>query len=253
LSEILFEETALDKVLRLQNLLVARATGSASPDDGLAYRDLREYLAYEPTLRDKLPPFVKRCNDLGQFWAYIKSQSDNYQGRRTLIWDAFRPLVGYLEAGERSPGADVVSEALSALSAERVQAAWQTALDRRATDPEGAITAARTMLETVCKHILDDAGQVYPDDVDLPKLWRLTAERLNLTPDQHQETVFKAILGNCQSVVGNLAALRNKAGDAHGKGRRQVKPKPRHAELAVNLAGAMAAFLVETWVEARTP
>jgi hypothetical protein len=28
-----------------------------------------------------------------------------------------------------------------------------------------------------------------------------------------------------------------------------VKPKPRHAELAVNLAGAMAAFMVATWQE----
>jgi len=29
-------------------------------------------------------------------------------------------------------------------------------------------------------------------------------------------------------------------GDSHGKGRSPVKPAPRHAELAVNLAGAMA-------------
>jgi hypothetical protein len=28
-----------------------------------------------------------------------------------------------------------------------------------------------------------------------------------------------------------------------------VKPKARHAELAVNLAGTMAAFLVATWKE----
>jgi hypothetical protein len=28
-----------------------------------------------------------------------------------------------------------------------------------------------------------------------------------------------------------------------------VKPKPRHAELAVNLAGTMASFLVATWRE----
>ncbi len=31
-------------------------------------------------------------------------------------------------------------------------------MERRATDPEGAITAARTLLETVCKHILDEQG-----------------------------------------------------------------------------------------------
>ncbi|MYG04596.1 MAG: abortive infection family protein, partial [Acidobacteriia bacterium] len=68
---------------------------------------------------------------------------------------------------------------------------------------------------------------------------------------QHTEPVFKNILGNCQSVVGNLAAIRNKLGDAHGQGRRQVRPRPRHAELAVNLAGSMAMFLISTWSERR--
>ena len=72
----------------------------------------------------------------------------------------------------------------------------------------------------------------------------MAAERLNLALHQHQEAIFKAILGNCQSVVNYLGSIRNKIGDAHGQGRRAVKPKPRHAELAVNLAGAMAAFLV---------
>jgi hypothetical protein len=48
-----------------------------------------------------------------------------------------------------------------------------------------------------------------------------------------QEGVFKAILGNCQAVVNNLGAIRNRVGDAHGQGRRPVKPKARHAELAV--------------------
>lgn len=62
--------------------------------------------------------------------------------------------------------------------------------------------------------------------------------------------MFKQILGNCQSVVESLGALRNKLGDAHSLGPRRARPLPRHAALAVNLSGAMAAFLVETW-EAR--
>lgn len=109
--------------------------------------------------------------------------------------------------------------------------------------------AARTLLESVCKHILDDGGVEYPDDANLPKLWAMCAENLNLAPHQHQEKLFKAFLGNYQSVVNSLGALRTKIGDAHGSGRRPVMPKPRHAELAVSLAGAMAAFLVATFKE----
>lgn len=149
------------------------------------------------------------------------------------------------------PADDMISQALISFDESGVHHAWQKALDRRASDPEGAITAAKTLLETVCKHIIDETpGQSYGDNDDLPKLYAIAAECLNLAPSQHTEKMFKSILGNCQSIVGNLAGLRNKLGDSHGQGKRHVKPQARHAELAVNLAGSMAMFLVSTW-EAR--
>jgi hypothetical protein len=47
--------------------------------------------------------------------------------------------------------------------------------------------------------------------------------------------------------VETRGTLRNRIGDAHGRGGKPVQPAPRHAALAVNLAGAMATFIVETW------
>lgn len=70
------------------------------------------------------------------------------------------------------------------------------------------------------------------------------------SPAQHIEPIFKQILGGCHSVVQGLGSLRSKLGDAHAQGKAVVKPAPRHAELAVNLAGTMATFLLATW-EAR--
>jgi hypothetical protein len=145
------------------------------------------------------------------------------------------------------PADALISEALGSFDESGVHHAWKKALDRRATDPEGAITAARSLLETVCKHILDEAGQSYGANDDLRKLYGAAAERLSLAPSQHTETVFKSILGNCQSVVNNLAGLRNRLGDSHGQGKRYVRPQARHAEPAVNLAGSVAMFLVSTW------
>lgn len=247
----LFQETLLDRVLRFRNGLVTFATGGTFDGGDDAYKDQRRALARDPVVKVRLPAFVRRCDDLGQFWAFIKHEFPTYQARREYLWGEFRPLVQHLEADERSPGAEVVSVALGAFDAEGVQAAWRKALDRRAADPDGAITAARTLLETVCKHVLDDTDTTYPADADLPKLWGLTANLLNLAPAQHQEKVFREILGSCQSVVNSIGAIRNRVGDAHGQGRRPVKPKPRHAELAVNLAGAMAAFIVATWSDHR--
>jgi hypothetical protein len=166
-----------------------------------------------------------------------------------LIWSFFRPLIEHLEKLDQTPSVVPITTALRAFDPGYIQDAWQKALDRRTSDPEGAITAARTLLETVCKHILDDAGVTYSEDIDLPKLWGLAAEKLNLAPSQHYEESFKAILGSCQQIVNRIGTLRNKIGDSHGQGRRPVRPKLRHAELVVNLAGTMAAFLVATWNE----
>ncbi len=247
------EQTVMDKVVRLQDSLVSFSTGDNFDGDDKTYKRLRRELIEKADIRDKLPDFVRRYRDLGQFWQFIKHEYGRYQERRIFIWDSFRPLIDYLEAQDRSPGVQPVTETLENFDPETVHAVWQKALDRRTDDPEGAITAARTLLETVCKHILDDAEIEYPDNADLPKLWMLAAEHLNLAPHQHQEQVFKAILGNCQSVVNNIGAIRNRIGDAHGQGKRPVKPKPRHAELVVNLSGSMAAFLVATWQEHQTP
>ncbi len=124
---------------------------------------------------------------------------------------------------------------------------WRKALDRRHQDPEGAITAARTLLESVCKHILDEVVVEYSENIDLPKLYGMVSKELNLAPSQHTEEAFKRILGGAHSVVDGLANLRNRLGDAHGQGKRPVKPLPRHAELAVNMAGSVASFLLATF------
>ena len=88
---------------------------------------------------------------------------------------------------------------LAQFNAQGVHIAWDKALNRRNNDPEGAITAARTLIETVCKHILDDAGIPYGPTDDLPNLWHRTARVLNPAPSQHQDELCKAILGNCQT------------------------------------------------------
>jgi phage portal protein BeeE len=237
----------LNDAIMLQDGLIAWATGKSFEES--VYRKLRREFLGNAELKPKLPKFVQLYRDFPQFWNFIARQSETYKERRAFIWDQFRPLIDHLESLDHYPGVAPISDALESFDPEHIHAIWQKALTRRTSDPEGAITAARTLLESVCKHILDDAGVPYLDDADLPKLWGQAAELLNLAPAQHQETVFKAILGNCQSVVNHLAAIRNRAGDAHGQGRRQVRPKARHAELAVNLAGTMASFLVTTWKE----
>jgi len=242
------ERTLKEKVEKFQMGLICRATGETQLDDHVFIR-LRQELLQEAAIANRLPDFVRRCRNNDQFWQFIKAKFPSYAERRKYIWDGFAPTFEHLEAQHRGVAIPPISEALQTFDPAHVTDIWQKALDRRLSDPDGAITTARTLLETVCKHILDDAGETYPSNADLPKLWFLAATRLNLAPSQHQEETFKAILGGCQTVVNGLGTIRNKIGDAHGQGRNPIRPQPRHAELAVNLAGTMASFLVSTWTE----
>lgn len=238
----------INKVESLKAMLVSRATGGEGDD--FRYTTLRRELIALPRITKYLPQTVHVCRDLAEFWGFIKPKFATYAERREYLRSEFDPLLKMLEAEARAPSDLAISATIQAASLSYVQEAWHKALERRANDAEGAITAARTLLESVCKHVLDAMGEPYDDGAELPKLYALTAKQLNLSPSQHTEQLFKQILGGCQTVVEGLGAMRNRHSDAHGKGAAGTKPAPRHAELAVNLSGAMATFLLQTW-EAR--
>lgn len=233
-----------EQVEALQNALIAIATGGSA--DSAEFRRLRTLATEHASLRDVAPRFLRTCRDVDQFWQFIKYKFGSYAERRQFIWDECRPLLERAESGALTPADQSVSERLKSFSAEGVHQVWQKAMERRGSDPEGAITSARTLLESVCKHILDERRVAYEHDTDLPTLYKATAKSLNIAPSQHSEVIFKQILGGCTAVVEGLGALRNRLSDAHGTGKLAVKPSARHAELAVNLAGAVAQFLVAT-------
>lgn len=124
---------------------------------------------------------------------------------------------------------------------------WNKALDRKSSDPEGAITIARTLIESVLKHVLDDYKIQYSKNMDLHELYKLVSKKFELSSDDHSEKLFKQILGGCSQVISGLGSLRNDLGDAHGKGKKVYRSSKRHAELAVNLAGTMCLFLLRTY------
>ncbi len=225
-------------------MLVSRATGGVA--DEHAYRSLRTDLIRNPKTKDNIPKFVRTCRTLDEFWGFMQPKFAHYQERRIFIREKFDPLLTRLEQESSTPSDNVVTEILTTVDSAHIRDAWEKALERRESDPEGAITIARTLLESVFKHILDELEVDYTNKEDLPKLYGIVAKKLNLAPNQHTEAVFKQILGGCHSIVQGLGALRSRLGDAHGKGSKEVKPASRHAEFAVNVAGSMATFLLAT-------
>ena len=237
-------EGLIEKIESIQNMLVARATGSF-PEEW-EYSELRQEIVNDVRVKDQLPRFLRTSRSLDQFWGYIGQKFGKYAERRNHIWEGFASVLEALESQNSSPPDSGVTEILQRFDSESVHQIWSKALHRRQSDPEGAITLARTLLESVCKQIIEDSAGESEGNPDLPKLYALAATELNIAPSQHSEKLFKRILGGCTSVVEGLGALRNALSDAHGKGKSSVKPAQRHAELAVNLAGSMATFLIAT-------
>jgi hypothetical protein len=225
--------------------MVARATGDLTASNA-TYNLLRREFIDDPKLSPLLPDFVRIYRTLDVFWPYIKGKAGSYADRRQIIGAGFTPLIDHLEQRNQAPADAIVSDQLQTFDSAGVHEIWEKALGRRKDDPEGAITIARTLLETICKRILDETDVKYTDKEDLPKLYSMTAKSLKLAPEQHSEEAIKSILGGVITVVNGLGTLRNKLSDSHGRGGRPVKPSPRHASLAVNLAGALATFLIET-------
>jgi hypothetical protein len=250
-SEIEFIKTDFDKAEYLQRMLLARGTGGDANDDH--YIQMRHELMSTPSYVELLPRWLKTNRNLDQYWQYIKNKFPSYAERRSFLYEELNPLLEYLETKQTLPAAKSIDEVLSKFDSDGIHFAWQKALERRSQDPEGAITISRSILESVCKHILHGSGTEFNEtNIELSELYKLTASELNLSPDQHSEKIFKQILGGCSGIVNGLGTLRNKLGDAHGSGPTANKPKPRHAELAVNLAGTMAIFLIQTYEAGKT-
>lgn len=225
-----------------QDHLIMRATGDSFDKD--AYAKTRNLLIVNKTISYFLPKWVDNNRTIDQFWTFIKARFSTYQERREFIWNEFNILLSHLETGKTSPLNEII-----VFDEIHLHALWEKALERKESDPEGAITSARTLIESVLKHILDDQAILYNESADLPVLYKEVAKSLNLAPELHNEGIFKQILGGVSSVITGLGALRNKLGDAHGKSKTNVKPSVRHSELAVNLAGSMAMFLFRTYTE----
>jgi hypothetical protein len=232
------------RVFHFTNALRALATNGGLGD--IVFEVERQWLLEQPDLKKLIPKFLHLCRSGTDFWPYIKGVSPTYQGRREHIKEIFEPMLAYLEAGNDSPVTESLKEVFDH---DALTGAWHKALERKDLDPDGAITVARSIVESVCKHILDDLQVSYTDKDDITGLYGKVAKELKLSPDQDLDAVLRQVLSGCHSIVSGLAGLRNKIGDAHGQGKRARKAKPRHAELSINIAGALSMFLLRTYRE----
>ena len=237
----------LDEAMALLDILIRRATGGFEYADDRAYRETRTRFMKDPSIAEQMPRFIGTMRTLDQFWDFIKVKFPTYAQRREYLREELHPLLTILEgSADSSPIGDSVTRTLTTYSVETVQAEWKRISSRLQTDPEAALTSSRSLIESVCKHILEESEVDFNESSNV---YRLTSQLLELAPDQQYQQVFRQLTGACQTIVGSVEGIRNAYGDAHGKGSRRSRPLQRHAEFAVNVAGSLAVFLIKTFQE----
>lgn len=245
------EHPAVELLLELQDLLHKRIQGRLDEAAGRRYVALRNEILNDPKVGPHAPGFLRNERGLDAFFDYIRVAVPGTDG----VWAARRAHVneqlrGAFDAAERPAFAaadDDIRGALSALSSESVDLAWQRALGRQAADPAAALTAARSLLETVCKHVLDHRWAEYGTKDSLGDLYSAAAKSVGVHATQ-ADGRLKEFLGACGNLATKIGDVRNAHGDSHGVG--ADAPAALHGmygTLVVYLSGALATFLVDAW------
>lgn len=144
-------------------------------------------------------------------------------------------LSGAREAVEFYPNAPHLTQQLTAL---------ERALE------EGsplAFDLSKSLVECVCRTILEDRGRTFASNVDAPVLLRETQALLPLVPaesDANRDSVRKTLAGLITSMQG-ICELRNSDGfSSHGKDAFKQHVAKTQAQLAARAASTIVGFLV---------
>lgn len=185
-----------------------------------------EGIGYDQEIRSKGQERVKRI--------LAKYSLSYHQGGQILGGSAGIPSKSLKEMLE---GRDFIS----------IDAEFQRAIKSVESDSATGITAACSIIESLCKVYIEDEDLEMPTKQNIKNLWKVVSKSLGLDPRKIADQDITRILSGYASVVDGIGALRTHTSSAHGRGRKAYRLEPRHARLAINAAHTLVSFVLETW------
>lgn len=184
--------------------------------------------------------------DYENFFCY-----DGYDERYARIYQKCKEIVERIE-GSSSVISQTADHLKKKFSSEYMSKQIELMVSMQATNPTNAIGAAKELIESCCKTILDELGIPWSKTDGVMQLTNKTLDALNLLPANIQSTdqgadAIKAILGNLRSIPSKLAEIRNPFGSGHGKSASFKGLEERHAKLAVGSSITFVDFVWSTY------
>lgn len=155
MSHDLFDDlerlSTYQRAVELQNVLIAACEGKRDDVSNRKYIYLRQWAGDMPLLQQVRPLMVVTNHDLGSFWSYIKSVSDQWEPRRQHVRDEFRTFISTAE-GLPATWPEVAASAWTGIKDPKEQAAAARAL----------LPVAQASIETLIDHLERGRGNGGP-------------------------------------------------------------------------------------------
>jgi hypothetical protein len=197
---------------------------------------------------------IEDVEKLMRFIELVVDFSDEAQSQRlfeSLQQDGWQRVGSRFILVEHSVD-DIITSMLQGHPIDTIQREWERAKLSLVNDPADALTAASSMIEATYKFILHEMGQQFPSNQEMRQLSKATHSLLHISPDQEADEDFRALFQSAITIAQSVSSLRTKIGDAHGASPTRGQPQARHARMAVNVAGTVCIFLLETYQETKT-
>ena len=192
--------------------------------------------------------FVQEPEKLEKVLGYLNSylMHDGYELKRQ------GSNARLVKRGTSAPVISALSATVAVIDFDTVQRDLDRALASAEADPEDAVTAACSVVESVCRSVLGELNLPLPSQLDVQGLYKAVREPLGLAPAKEDVAPeiaadVRSILGGLNAAIQGIGALRTHAGDAHGRGRGFRRLDSRIARLAIHGASGISLFIIETW------
>ncbi len=239
-----------------ENIIQAFAEVFASGRNGLSLAEIGEFFKpYQTSVPSSVgtpgltkPIYFQQCvlslTPADQRLAFLDLCNAPPQSRHPMPSKQVR--IGLRDSLFQVYGRSPVGRSLSSLTLDGVRENWWKIGSRIAANPDAAMTAARTLLESTCKTILDEMGEAPDETGDLARLVKRTIRVLGLT-EQQQDQPTKQLISGLMSMISGVAGISNAAGDRHGQVGGSTLRDVCLAEFVAHACGSIAVFITRKY------
>lgn len=126
-----------------------------------------------------------------------------------------------------------------------IEVEFERAVQNISTDPQAAITAASSIIESALKVYIEKYELDMPKRLDVMGLWDVVRPDLNLNSDGILANDQQKILKGLTTAMEGVGCFRSHIGSAHGRGNTPPSIIEAETRLAVNVSHTIVIFVMD--------